>query len=29
MTQMVEVTPASELFNGRQFDQEIIALCVR
>lgn len=29
MTQMVDVTPASELFKGRQFDQEIIVLCVR
>ena len=29
MTQMVDVTPASELFKGRQFDREIIVLCVR
>lgn len=29
MTQMVELMPASELFKGRQFDQEIIVLCVR
>jgi transposase-like protein len=29
MTQMFKVTPTSELFKGRQFDQEIIVLCVR
>src|SRR5665647_2119801 len=29
MTQMVELTPASKLFKGRQFDQEVIVLCVR
>ena len=27
--QMVERTPASDLFKGRQFDQEVIVLCVR
>jgi transposase-like protein len=26
---MVELTSGSELFKGRQFDQEIIVLCVR
>jgi transposase-like protein len=26
---MVERMPASELFKGRQFDQEVIVLCVR
>ena len=29
MTQMIELMPASELFKGRQFDQEVIVLCVR
>jgi transposase-like protein len=29
MAQMVERTPSSELFKGRQFDQEVIVLCVR
>ena len=29
MTQMDDLTPASELFKGRQFDQEVIVLCVR
>jgi transposase-like protein len=29
MTQMVELMPASELFKGRQFDREVIVLCVR
>jgi transposase-like protein len=29
MAQMVERTPTSELFKGRQFDQEVIVLCVR
>ena len=29
MTQMVEVTPASELFRSRQFNQAIIVRCVR
>jgi transposase-like protein len=26
---MVDVTSGSELFKGRQFDQEIIVLCMR
>jgi transposase-like protein len=29
MTQTVQLMPASELFKGRQFDQEVIVLCVR
>lgn len=29
LTQMVERMPALELFNGRQFDQEVIVPCVR
>ena len=29
MTQVDDLTPASELFKGRQFDQEVIVLCVR
>ncbi len=29
MAQMVERTPASELFKGRQFEQEVIVVCVR
>lgn len=29
MTQRVELTPASEMFKGRQFGQEVIVLCVR
>jgi transposase-like protein len=29
MAQMVERMPSSELFKGRQFDQEVIVLCVR
>jgi transposase-like protein len=29
MTQKVELTSGVELFNGRQFDQEVIMLCVR
>ena len=29
MAEMVEQMPASELFKGRQFDQEVIVLCVR
>ena len=29
MTQMVEVTAVSELFKGRQFDQEIIVDCLQ
>ena len=29
MTQMIELMPASELFKGRQFDREVIVLCVR
>ena len=29
MAQMVELMPASELFKGRQFDREVIVLCVR
>lgn len=29
MTQMVEVTAVSELFKGRQFDEEIIVDCLQ
>jgi transposase-like protein len=29
MTQMVQLVPASESFKGRQFDREVIVLCVR
>jgi transposase-like protein len=29
MTQMIQLVPALELFEGRQFDREVIVLCVR
>jgi len=29
MAQMAELRPVSELFKNRQFDQEVVVLCVR